>query len=289
MRTSRVLEKLRRNEIALMTSVSSACSSRMSELAGLMGFDAVWIDMEHRPLGTRDIFHLIQGTRASDVDACVRVRSREATAFSRPLEDGAAGVMLPRCNNAEEAEYAVRYSRFAPLGERGFDNAGPDADYGLIGTDYFEQANKETFIVVQIETTDGVQNVDAIAAVPGIDILFIGRNDLNEALGLRMQVDHPRITKIIEDVVRAAERHNIHVGCSVQSPAAAAPLIDLGVRFINCGSDQRILVNGWNDVITEFEHLHGWCRNQIGRRRDKVSSSQVADTTPPGQLRQPVQ
>lgn len=138
-------------------------------------YDCVWIDLEHRAMSLREVQALLIACHLYDIDAMVRVPTREKTELYRYLEDGAAGLMIPHVSTVQEARDLVRSTKFPPLGERGFDNAGLDSDYYLHDIDdYAAWARAETFLTVQIETPEAVENVEDIAAVEGVDILFVG-------------------------------------------------------------------------------------------------------------------
>jgi 2-keto-3-deoxy-L-rhamnonate aldolase RhmA len=256
MRQSKVLERLRKNEFALVTSAAFACHSGVTELIGLLGFDCIWIDMEHRPITERETFQLIQGARAGDVDTMVRIRKEGYLSCFRPLEDGATGIMVPHCMNADEARWAVRNVKFAPEGLRGFDNAGPDADYLTLPDDrYFDAANRETFVVVQIEDRQAVDAIDDIASVSGVDVLFVGPGDLTQSYGVRGQWAHPLVRKAIAQVASAASKHGRHWGIPVRSADAAMEYIEMGARLITCGSDVSLLKAGYARIKEDFDRL----------------------------------
>lgn len=245
MRRSRVLEKIRSGKVATSVNLSWGFSPRIVEMAGMIGYDSVWIDNEHRPYDDRDLAHLILAARCGDIDALVRVRREEGyTAISRPLEEGAAGVICPRVDTPEQAARIVANAKFHPQGLRAMENVSPDADFGFADTlEYMAHANRETALIVQIETASALENVEAIAAVPGVDILFFGPGDMSQALGKPQQFDRSGL--YLEDVARriaaAAERAGIAWGCTVGTPEATRPFIDLGARWINVGGDYGML------------------------------------------------
>lgn len=258
MRNSHVLRKLRAGSPVLMTSAAFTASPGLCELLGKLGFDCVWIDMEHRPLTEREVFHMIQGARAGDIDTCVRIRSLERTAFARPLEDGASGLMIPHCRCADDARRAVEYARFAPLGDRGVDAAGPDADYLTADLNaYLKHANAETFLVLQIEDKEAAEHVDEIAAVEGADILFLGLLDLTQSLGVPGQPGHPDVRRVVARVAEAAAAHGKHWGCSLGSAEAAKPYFDMGARFFNLRGDLSVMIAGFKQIKADFDGIAG--------------------------------
>lgn len=259
MRNSSVLKKLRADKAALVTNVGASNAPFVCEMIGRIGgFDCIWIDMEHRPLTMRDTCELIRGARAGGVDTCVRIRKDAYWSFFRPLEDGATGLMLPHCMSPDEARWAVRNMRFAPEGLRGFDNAGADADYLQSElSEFMSHANQETFLVVQIEDHEAVACVEDIAAVKGVDVLFVGAADLSQSYGVPGQFRHERIREAIRRVAAAAKNNGCHWGVSMGTPNAAQEAYEQGARFINCSSDIGIMSNGFRAIRDEFNQLYG--------------------------------
>ena len=172
MRASKTLDKIRNGGWALSTAVAVG-GARVAELAGYIGFDCLWLDMEHKPCSQMDIFHMIMGARASGIDCLVRVRKQGYLDYFRALEDGAAGIMVPHVKSASEAREIVRNAKYPPLGKRGMDFAGADSRYMLDNEmENMEFSNRETFVMIQIEDKEAIDDLEAIAAVPGIDALF---------------------------------------------------------------------------------------------------------------------
>ncbi len=180
--------------------------------AAHVGFDCIWLDLEHRTMSEREVQALLAYFHLFDIDCMLRAPTREKTRLYRYLEDGAAGLMMPLVSTAEEARRLVDAVKFPPLGNRGLDGAGLDGDFYVHGSEgYAEAANRETFLVVQIETPEAVDNVEEIAAVPGVDGLFVGPGDL----GLRLQIAETELTldAALQRVAAAAERHGVAWGC----------------------------------------------------------------------------
>jgi 4-hydroxy-2-oxoheptanedioate aldolase len=237
MRRSRVLEKLRSGQPVLVGSPTPYPSARLIELIGLVGFDCVWIDHEHQDISDDQIWHMCLAARATDMDAMVRIRKGEYHTFFRALESGANGIMVPHVLSAGEALGVVRNTKFAPEGLRGIDGIEAHADHGLQPfAEYITQANRETFNVIQIEDAAGVEHVEEIAAVPGIDVLFVGPADLSASLGVVGQSDHPRVLEATERTARAARAAGIHWGCPVGSAEQFVALREQGATFFAWGA-----------------------------------------------------
>lgn len=237
MRASLIRTRIRQDK-----AVRIAClyypTSMMPAHAAKAGFDAIWLDSEHSTWDRRDLQRLIQNHHLANIDCIVRTGSRNATDLYHLLEDGATALMIPLVNSAEEAAAVARAVKFPPLGQRGHDGSGLDNNFYLNGTaGYAAAANEETFLIVQIETPEAVAAVDAIAAVPGVDGLFIGPGDLSLRIGCPMDWADPRMVAAEDAVAAAAARHGKAWGRPSGSTEDIAHLNKKGARLIAHGSD----------------------------------------------------
>lgn len=256
MRTNRVLEKLRQGKATLVASPTPYASAKITEMLGLLDFDCAWIDMEHQDYSFDHLFEMALGCRAGGIEPMARIRKGDYWSYSRPFEAGASGIMVPHCRSGAEAAQIVQHARFAPLGLRGMDGVEAAADYGLAPmADYMAHANRETFIVVQIEDREAVEDVEAIAATPGVDILFIGPGDLSQSYGIPLQTGHPLIQEATAKVAAAAARHGKWWGLPVGSAEQGRRYYDMGARFLACGAAIIILQQGFRRIRQEFDEL----------------------------------
>jgi 2-keto-3-deoxy-L-rhamnonate aldolase RhmA len=258
MRTNRILARLREGGATLVASPSSYDSPKIVEMLGLLDFDGVWIDMEHMDYGYEHVFNMGLACRATQMEAMVRIRRGAYWSYSRALEAGATGLMVPHCRSAADAAEMVRWTRFHPQGLRGMDGVEPLADYGLTPmAEYMAHANNETFLAVQIEDREAVDDIDAIAATPGVDILFVGPGDLSQSYGIPLQTQHPLMLNAIAQVAQAAARHGKWWGLPVGSAEIAAHYHAQGARFFACGAAIIILQQGFRRIREEFAPLLG--------------------------------
>ncbi len=217
MRRSRTLERIRRGQVVQMCSLGHYIPAFVRHAAEF-GYDCIWLDLEHRSLSQVEVQALLAFSHLFDIDIMLRAPTLEKTGLYRYLEDGAAGLMIPHVSTAEKAQMLVQAVKFPPLGDRGLDGAGLDSDFIIQGgPDFPADANRETFLVVQIETPQAVDNVEEIAAVPGVDGLFVGPGDL----GLRLRTGSYDMTidSAMDKVARAAKRNGKAWGCPVGSHA----------------------------------------------------------------------
>ncbi|MBM3855975.1 MAG: 4-hydroxy-2-oxovalerate aldolase [Verrucomicrobia bacterium] len=206
--------------------------------AAQAGFDAIWLDAEHSTWDRRELQRTIALHHLANIDCIVRTGSRNPAELYHLLEDGATGLMIPHVNSAEDAAGLVCAVKFPPLGQRGLDGAGLDNNFYLAGTaGYPAAANAETFLMVQIETPEAVAAIDRIAAVPGVDGLFLGPGDLSLRLECPLDWDNPRILAADDAVAAAAARHGLAWGRPAGTAEDIATLARKGARLIAHGSD----------------------------------------------------
>ncbi len=255
MRKSLIKSKLQRNEVSLITTLHFADESAY-EMTSLLGFDGIWMDLEHHAHSLETAAQLMRAARVGGADIVARPAKGEFMRMGRLLEAGAQGIMYPRCETADEAREIVRWAKFAPIGERGADGGGPDLPYGLYSLgDYVREANEETFIIAQLESPKSLTHAEEIARVPGIDILMFGPGDFSVLAGIPGQFDHPLIAEALKTVAGAAARAGIHWGSVAFNAQHAKMLLDLGAKFICHNADIMILKRGLETIKQEFAQI----------------------------------
>jgi 4-hydroxy-2-oxoheptanedioate aldolase len=254
MRPSKILSIVRRGGVALVCNPSFTYSWRLTEMVARMGFDGVWIDMEHRDFTYQDAAIMTLAARAGGCDAVVRIRKDSYADYFRPLEDGADGIMVPHIKTRAEAEFAVYNSRYAPVGRRGMDGVGADTLFGLREDDLAE-ANRETFVIVQIEDFEGIDAVEEIVNTDGIDAILVGPADLSQSYGVAKQFFHEKVLAAQEQVGQVCAAAGKWWGAPGINPDHTRWLIDRGAQFIALSSDYGILLEGHRKVLADFQNL----------------------------------
>lgn len=255
MRPSKIKAKLRRGEPALVTTVHFTDPSAY-ELVSLMGFDGLWMDLEHHAASVETANNLMRAARVGTADILARPAKGEFMRLGRILEAGAQGIMYPRCSDAAEAREVVRWSKFAPLGRRGFDGGNPDMPYCALPMDeYVREANDQTFVVVQLEDQGAVANARTIAEVEGVDVLFFGPGDFTVLSGIPGRFDHPMVDEAIRAVAAAAKAAGKHWGMPVDTPERAKQLLGMGARLLAHGADIIWVKNGLDETRRRFGPL----------------------------------
>ncbi len=216
-------------------------SALTAEIVGRAGFDFVVIDLEHGSGTEADVLGQLQALAATSPGAIVRVESHARQRAHRVLDLGAEGIMFPRVNSAEEARAAVAGLRYPPRGVRGVAAANRACGFGVSQREYMASAPDVLLGVVQIESEEGLAAVDAIAASDGVDVLFVGPQDLTQSLGIFGQYDHPRYNQALEATAAAARRAGKGLGVLMAKPEDFGRYRTLGFNLIACGSDGTLL------------------------------------------------
>jgi 4-hydroxy-2-oxoheptanedioate aldolase len=254
MRRSRVLQKLRAGQVATCTKLNLG-DPRAAEIAALCGIDCLWVDQEHVSNGIETIEHGIRAAKACGSDTLVRVGRGSYSDLVRPLEADAAGVMVPHVMSGEEAEEIGRRTKFHPIGRRPLDGGNVDAAYTMVPMpEYLRHANEQHFVAVQIEDPEALDQLDRIAAAPGVDLLFFGPGDLSQGLGHPGEFDQPRIHDARKQVAEAAQRHGKFAG-TVASPASLPQIVALGYRFVSVGADVAGLAQYFTKIAAAFARV----------------------------------
>jgi len=253
----RLKELLAQGKLVRVFCLGQLCHPKFVELLGLRGgFDAVWFDQEHAGLTLPQIEQAALAARASGLDSFVRLTATDYATVMRPLEAGAGGIMAAQIQSAAQAEEVLRWAKFHPRGLRGVNGSGVDGRYGALPIgEYLRRANAETFVAIQIEHFAAVEDVERIAAIPDVDILFIGPADLSQSMGHPGEWQHPDHWRAIERVAGAARKHGIHWAILPTSPDYARRCVDLGCRMLSLGLDMWAIhrgVKAFQDEYAEF-------------------------------------
>lgn len=235
------LRPILHQRVALGFAITYPAPGIIEQLGG--DWDWIWIDGQH---GSLDYHTQLECVRAAEIVGAapiIRVSGHDYGEIGRALDTGAAGVIVPMVNTVEEAQQAVKAARFAPLGQRSY---GGRRVADLHGRVYSHTADEDTILVVQIESGEAVSNVEAIAAVPGVDVVFYGPDD--RALEMGIPMDVPRDPEILAEeyqrVAHAAKQHGKFAGTPGVNPQFMQRLSSMGYRLLNCTADVALLASG---------------------------------------------
>lgn len=237
MHSNRLKQKLSSGEVAFGAAIQID-SPWLVEICGLAGFDYVLLDGEHG-FAAYQMPQLILAANAAGITPIVRVPNHDRGYILPALDAGAGGVHVPMVNDAEQAKALVREMKYAPLGERGFSLATRASGYGSLQRDeHVRRANEEALCIVTLETAEAIGNAAEIARIPGIDLIFIGRDDLTESLGAKDRCA-PEVREAIRQTVEQAGGR-VAVGTTAFSEEDARLMLETGVRFLLTGTTRTI-------------------------------------------------
>lgn len=248
MRQNQIRQLLDKNE-PIINAWLSIPSAYLAEGAGHQGFDCVTVDLQHGMLGFEAAVGMLQAISATPAVPLVRARSKEAADVMQLLDAGAYGVICPLISNAAETMQFVSACRYPPAGRRSF---GPARGKLYGGDDYFEKANDEIFAIPMIETAEALENINDILAVPGVDMIYIGPNDLALELGEKpgAETQSGRTSEAITYLVQRAKSAGIPVGIFCKDARAAVLRISQGVDLVTPGNDFAILTTAMQSAVS---------------------------------------
>ena len=208
-----------------------------------LGFEWFMIDTEHAQLNPETIAAMVAILPEGGPTPLIRVGNVDQYLIKQALDSGAHGILVPLVSTEAQARSAVAFAKYPPEGVRGA-AAAAASRYGTELASYLRNANAETLVGVQIETKEAIDNLEAIAGVDGVDLLFVGPQDLTLSLGLLDDRKHPRVRDAMHEVVDACERHGKVPGTLVIDPEEKRRAVELGFRFVSLASDVRFLIDG---------------------------------------------
>ncbi|RRJ95699.1 aldolase [Opitutaceae bacterium TAV4] len=256
MKKSIVREKMRRGEI-ILTAKLNFMNPNLAELIGYYGFDCLWICNEHQGIDRSMLENIIRTSKITGMDMLIRVPHASHADLIQPLEMGAQGIMVPHIESVKQTEKVIRDAKFHPHGLRGMDCVNGDCDQGMAPIpEYIDFARDNTFIAVQIEDEEALAQVDKIAAVPGLDMIFLGPKDFSQAIGDPGNVRNPKVWDAIRRTSDACNKHGIYCATSgLGDPEYMAKLIANGVKFLTGPSDYGAVTRGLKADVEKYSKL----------------------------------
>ena len=217
------------------------------------GWDFILIDMEHACFGIETVSTLLHVSSAVGLPALVRVPETQRSFLSRPLDAGATGLMIPRVESREQAETIVRYTKYPAIGDRGVVLGTAHTAYRMVdGKQFFRQANRETVLIMQIETQAGLDHMEEILSVKGLDIALIGPYDLSTSLGIPGEVNHPRMQRAIDAFLKGCKKYGVVPGNFVTNVEDGKQWARRGMRFLIYSSDFGMLMERSQQVLSQL-------------------------------------
>ena len=251
---ARIKTLLAEGKTVRMFGLGQLFSSKLIEVVGEHGeFEALWLDREHGGLTMRDEELAVIAARGYGLDPIVRLPATDYATVMQMLEAGAGGIIVSMVGSAAEAEQAVRWAKFAPRGSRGLNGSNRDGRFGLDPlTEFVPRANAETFVGIQIETAGALEEVEKIAAIPDVDLLFVGPVDLSQVLGVTGQFEHPKCLAALERIAQACKAAGKPWGIVPQGPEYADRVFAMGCRLFVIAFDIRCVHAGIQATKTRY-------------------------------------
>ena len=247
-----IRERVLKKELLTGTFINLG-SSITTEIAGRSGLDWLLLDLEHGAGGDESLVHQLQAAGATPAAPIVRIANNDSWRFKRILDLGASGVMVPWVSTAEEAEQVASAMRYPPRGTRGVAKLNRASGFGQDFESYFEEANNNLLTIVQIEQMEALNNLDQIAAVDGIDVLFFGPLDMSVSMGIPQQYDHPDFIAAKKQIAEAASKAGKAAGTLLMTPDQIGPTIEQGYSFVALGSDGGAVASGMQTISNAFQ------------------------------------
>jgi 2-keto-3-deoxy-L-rhamnonate aldolase RhmA len=219
--------------------------------AARLGFDFLWIEMEHSPITLETLRNMVLATRGLKAIPFARVPVNELWTAKRVLDAGVLGVVFPFTSTPELARQAVAACKYSPFGRRG-SGAGLAVSRWPSSESYYDFADRNILVVVNIEEGKAVENIGAIAATSGIDVLFIGTSDLAFSLGLRGQQDHPKVQEAMAKIVAAGRAHGKVLGAPAGDPHQVRKLLEQGFLFFQTRTELGLMTLGARQILDPF-------------------------------------
>lgn len=254
--TNRAKETLDRGGLCIGLGLRLVRTVEIGRVLDTCGYDFAFIDMEHGAMGIDTAVQIAVACQDAGVAPLVRVPGYEHYLATRVLDAGAMGIVFPHVDTAEHAAQLVRQCKYAPEGHRSAAGAMAQLNFQAVPQrEATELVNRNTLIVIMLETPQAIENVEAIAAVPGVDVLLIGSNDLCLEMGIPSQFDSPRLADAVARTVAACRRHGKHPGFGgVYDEVIAKGFIEQGMRFVLAGGDLPMLMGA---ARARAQFLHG--------------------------------
>lgn len=238
-------EQLRGGQLLNGTMLTLPCPE-VAEMVSRCGFDWLFLDGEHSPLSILDWQRMIQAT-GGRCASILRIPENSEAAIKKALDIGADGIIAPKVNSAEAAARVVSWSKYPPLGERGV-GLGRAQGYGMDFADYVASANDDLAVIVQAEHIEAIENIEEIAAVEGLDAIFIGPYDLSTSMNRSGEVNHDDVVAAIDRVTKACQANNLGLGYFGVTVESVLPYIDKGYRLICTGVDAGFITTAASEV-----------------------------------------
>jgi 4-hydroxy-2-oxoheptanedioate aldolase len=254
MRVNQTKVRLQNNEVVFGCALQQYRSTEIPRLLAAVGFDYLFIDSEHGGFSLETIQDIVVASNQSGITPFVRVGEMRYSLVTRALDVGAQGIIFPRVEEALLLEEAIGWTKYPPVGARGFGFMAPQLDYEQLSIpEIIQHLNAHTMIIVQFETLLSIERCDELLSVPGIDVAMVGPTDLSISLGVPGEFDHPKLIDAINVFIDACEHHRVIPGIHCRTAKMATSWLNRGMRLLGCGSEHGMLLEKARETM-DFLH-----------------------------------
>lgn len=241
MKPNRAKHVLAAGNVAVGHMLMEFATHGVAQMLATADLDFVLIDMEHSPFGAQDVARLVAWFQATEIAPIVRVPQVQYHFIARCLDAGALGVMVPNVKTGAQAKEIVNCAKYGPLGDRGVALGGALTGYRTVNpADFLAESNHNTTIICQIESEEGLENLEAIASTPGVDCLWVGHFDLTQSMGIPGQFGSQRFLDALAQVVATARKYGLAAGIQPGSPEQAQQWMGMGYNMISYSADHAV-------------------------------------------------
>jgi 2-keto-3-deoxy-L-rhamnonate aldolase RhmA len=250
-------QKCEANQLVLCLALTQARTVDIPMMAAACGFDAIYVDLEHTAASLETSSMLCAAALGFGLFPLVRVPSHDHQYMTRVIDTGALGVIVPHVNTREQARHIVDTCRFPPVGRRSIVGPNPATRYQpMKPTEVVEYLDRNTLLAAMLETPQAIENADAIAAVPGLDMILIGTHDLTAEMGILAQFRDPRFSQAMQTAAKACRAHGKILGVAgIRDLELLAELVALGVRFVSAGTDAGFFVEAAQAQVSRLRSI----------------------------------
>lgn len=250
-----IKERLARGEQVIGTMVTVFDNPEIAKMLKVCGFDYFIMDCEHGHFDYQSVGNICTVAREAGIPVIVRIPEPRREVVLKYTEMGATGLMLPNCETVEQARALVEYSKYYPLGNRGVSLLRGHTGFDKVDSavDYMQRTNAENILMIQIESPKGVENVDKMLSVEGIDAAFIGPNDLSQSMGIMGQTDNPRFLAAVDHVIATAKAKGKYSGIHLMSVPALEPWVAKGMTLNSWANDVVFMMNAAKEGLAKLK------------------------------------
>jgi 2-keto-3-deoxy-L-rhamnonate aldolase RhmA len=250
MRINRTKVRLQNNEVVFGCALQQYRSTEIPRLLAAVGFDYLFIDSEHGGFSLETVQDIVVASNQSGITPFVRVGEMRYSLVTRALDVGAQGIIFPRVESASLLKEAIGWTKYPPVGTRGFGFMAPQLDYEQLRIpEIIQHLNAHTMVIVQFETVLSLERCDELLTVPGIDVAMVGPTDLSISLGMPGEFDHPKLIEAIDVFIEACDRHGVVPGIHCRTAKMATLWLQRGMRFLGCGSEHGMMLEKARDTM----------------------------------------